>query len=49
MFGTSVHGELFGLKGLLEGSNATSNLHSLGVVGTEVLDFALQGDIVLLP
>jgi len=40
-FGTMVHGKSFGLEGLLKSSNAMSDLNGLGVVGAEVLDFAL--------
>ena len=40
-FRTLVHSESLCLKGLLEGSNASHNLSGLGVVGAEILHFAL--------
>ena len=43
---TLVHGQVFGLKGLLESSDATGNLDGFGVVGAEVLDFSHKGGVV---
>jgi len=44
----SVHGQSFGLQGLLESSDAASELCGFGVVGAEVLDFPDECCIVFL-
>ena len=41
----SVHGQLLGLKGLLESPNMAGDLLGLGMLGVEVLDFALESCI----
>jgi len=41
VFGAMVYGKPFSLEGFFKRSNVTSNLDGLGVVGAEVLDFAL--------
>ena len=47
MFQTTVHGQSFGLEGFFECSNTMGDLDSLGVVSMEILDFTLQGGVVL--
>ena len=44
---TLIHGQAFVLQGLLQGSNALGDLASFGVVGMEILDFALQSGVIL--
>jgi len=47
LFGAAVYGKLLGLKRLFEDSNTASDLDGFGMVGAEVLDLALQCDVVL--
>jgi len=42
-----VHRQSLGLKGLFQGPDALGDLASFGMVGMEILDFALQHGIVL--
>jgi len=47
-FGAAIHGQSFSLERLPKGTDTTGDLGGFGVVGAEVLNFALQGGVVLL-
>jgi len=45
--GAPVHSQVFSLERLFQNPDATGDLLSFGVVGMEILDFALQCGVVL--